>query len=107
MENLLKEQFVNSTLILCEFEKDFMNEPGNLEEIHDILQTIVNRTRDIMADYSFEQYETLGEIIDDELEMAVNIMAKCDDFENTEYTPYLMSMLDIVIETIKESTDVC
>ena len=102
MENLLKEQFVNSTLILCEFEKDFMNEPGDLEEIHNILQTIVNRTRDIMADYCFDQYDSFDEVLEDEVEMLVNVFEKCDEFEETVYIPYLTSMLDIVAETIKE-----
>lgn len=102
MEKLFKEQFVNAELILCEFEKDFNNEPGDLGEIHDILQTVVNRCRDIMADYYFEQYDWLDEVLDDEVEMLVNIFEKCNEFKKTVYIPYLNSMLDIVAETIKE-----
>ena len=101
MEKLLKEQFANTQLILCEFEKDFMNEVGNLEEIHDILQTVVNRARDIMADYCFDQYDYITEVIDDEIEMMVNLFEKCDEFKQTIFIPYINSMLDVVIETIK------
>lgn len=101
MENLLKEQFVNVMLILCEFEKDFNNEPGDLEEIHSILQTVANRCRDIMADYCFNQYDYISEVIDDEIEMIVNLFEKYDEFEETVYIPYINSMLDIIVETIK------
>jgi hypothetical protein len=103
MERILKEQFVNVMLILCEFEKDFANEEGgNVEEVHSILQTVTDRTRDIMADYCFEQYDWLDEVLDDEAEMLVNIFEKCAEFEETVYIPYLTSMFDIVAETINE-----
>lgn len=103
MERLLKEQFINVMLILCEFEKDFANEEdANTEEVHSILQTVTNRTRDIMADYCFDQYDSFDEVLEDEVEMLVNVFEKCDEFKETVYIPYLTSVLDIVAETIKE-----
>lgn len=103
MEKILKEQFVNVMLILCEFEKDFANEEGgNVEEVHDILQTVTNKTRDIMADYCFDQYDRFDEVLEDEVEMLVNLFEKCAEFEETVYIPYLTSMFDIVAETINE-----
>ena len=101
MENLLKNQFCNSTLIQCEFERDFMNKPGNLEDIHTTIVGYVNEMRDMLANYIFGYYDSDEEVIQDLIDMHEDLGLDCDSYYETEFYPYLNSLYDIVDESLE------
>lgn len=102
MENILKNQFVNLTLIISAFEVDFMGEQSDLTVIHDLLKSYVNWARDIMCDYCFERYDSVNEVFDDELDMLADLNNDLNDYSDTPYYPYINSMRDIIKETMDE-----
>jgi len=102
MENVLKEQYANLTLILCEFERDFVHELGDLSEIYDMFNSYVNWSRDILANYCFENFTYLTEILDEEISMLKDLNYDCHAYNQTNYISYINSMISIVKNTFDE-----
>ena len=109
MENLLKTQFIQLTLILSEFERDFREELENASEInmqamYMTLGDIVLSSRKIMGDYCLEEYDNLKEVFDDELDLLYrinkinNYLRKYD--RDNKFYPYVNSMFDIIKDTM-------
>ena len=106
MENLLKTQFIQLTLILSEFERDFREELENASEInmqamYMTLGDIVLSSRKIMGDYCLEEYDSLKEVFDDELDLLCQINSHLRNYDRgNKFYPYVNSMFDIIKDTM-------
>ena len=109
MENLLKTQFIQLTLILSEFERDFRekleNSPEiNMQAMYMTLGDIVLSSRKIMGDYCLEEYDNLKEVFDDELDLLYRINKINNYLRNhdrgNKFYPYVNSMFDIIKDTM-------
>ena len=106
MENLLKTQFIQLTLILSEFEHDFREKLENTPEIN--MQTMymtlgdfVLSSRKIMGDYCLEEYDNLKEVFDDELNLLYRINSYLRSYDrDNKFYPYINSMFDIIKDTM-------
>ena len=105
MENLLKTQFIQLTLILGEFENHFNIKSSEVKEMYDVLSGFVESSRKMMINKCLHYYLEYDnqKIFADEIDLMYNINSYLKNYtiENPFYV-YLNSMFDIAKDIMNE-----
>lgn len=105
MENLLKAQFIQLTLILGEFENHFNIKSSEVKEMYYILSRFVKSSRQMMINKCLDYYLEYDnqKIFSDEIDLMYNINSYLKNYTiGNPFYAYLNSMFDITKDTMNE-----